>query len=69
MADETQQTPTPAKKAASRPTKKAAARKPAGPVTIYHPTLAGITYEIPAADVKGWTDAGWRKTPPANPQA
>lgn len=39
--------------------------KQTGSVTVYHPTLAGITYEVPAADVKKWADAGWRKTPPA----
>lgn len=37
--------------------------KNTGPVTVYHPTLEGISYVVPAADAQRWADAGWRKTP------
>ena len=33
------------------------------PVRVYHPTLADVSQEVPAADVDNWTEAGWRKTP------
>lgn len=32
-------------------------------VIVYHPALADVSNEVPAADVEAWTEAGWRKTP------
>lgn len=32
--------------------------------TLYHPTFADATVEVPAADVDDWTEQGWRKTKP-----
>lgn len=34
------------------------------PVTVYHPTLAGITRDVPKGDVEQWSAQGWRKTEP-----
>ena len=31
---------------------------------LYHPTLPGVTVDVPKRDIKKWTDQGWRKTPP-----
>lgn len=32
--------------------------------TLYHPTFADTTAEVPTADVDDWTEQGWRKTKP-----
>lgn len=37
--------------------------------TVYHPTIAGISYEVDDAHVTAWKDAGWRLTPPAETAA
>jgi hypothetical protein len=37
-------------------------------VTLYHPTLAGVTREVPAAAVESWSEQGWLKNKPKNPR-
>ena len=36
-------------------------------MTLYHPTLPGVTVEVASGAVKKWLDQGWRKTPPKEP--
>lgn len=31
-------------------------------VTVYHPTIADVSQDVPAAQVDDWTEQGWRKT-------
>ena len=33
-------------------------------MTLYHPTLPGVTVTVYRGAAKAWTDQGWRKTPP-----
>jgi len=33
-------------------------------VTLYHPTLTGVSVTVDAAVVDSWTASGWRKTRP-----
>ena len=35
--------------------------------TVYHPTLAGVSYEVPESAAKGWKEQGWRFTEPGTP--
>ena len=39
--------------------------KSQGPVTVYHPTLEDVSYEVPTADADAWVKQGWRKTKPS----
>jgi hypothetical protein len=32
--------------------------------TVYHPTIDGVSQDVPAASVDEWAEAGWRKTKP-----
>lgn len=31
-------------------------------VTVYHPTIADVSTDVPAKDVDRWVEQGWRKT-------
>ena len=33
-------------------------------VIVHHPTIAGVSYEVPKGDVDRWVDQGWKKTEP-----
>ncbi len=35
-------------------------------VTVHHPTIPDITYDVSEDNVKEWTDAGWLKNEPRN---
>lgn len=32
--------------------------------TVYHPTIPGVSYEVPEGAAKGWKEQGWRFTEP-----
>jgi hypothetical protein len=32
--------------------------------TVYHPTIAKVSNEIPKGDLQKWVDQGWLKTEP-----
>jgi hypothetical protein len=35
--------------------------------TVHHPTLSGVSYEVPEDAAKGWKEQGWRFTDPKLP--
>lgn len=39
--------------------------KSQSPVTVHHPDLEDVSYEVPAAEADAWVAAGWRKTKPS----
>lgn len=34
-------------------------------MTLYHPTIPGVTATVSKRAVRAWLEQGWRKTPPA----
>ena len=36
--------------------------------TIYHPTLPGVSREVPEKDAAAWKEQGWRFTEPDLPE-
>lgn len=32
-------------------------------ITVYHPSFADVSEDVPTDQVDAWTEAGWRKTP------
>lgn len=33
-------------------------------IKLHHPTLSGVTVDVPERDVSQWQDAGWLKSKP-----
>jgi hypothetical protein len=33
-------------------------------VTVYHPTIPKVTYDVPKGDVAKWVEQGWKKSEP-----
>jgi len=36
---------------------------------VYHPTIHGVSHEVPTKDVKRWKRSGWLSEPPTSTQA
>ena len=35
-------------------------------VTLYHPTIPDVSYEVDGKQVDAWTEQGWLKSAPTN---
>lgn len=37
-------------------------------ITVYHPTIEGVTNDVPKGDAEKWLKQGWLKSDPASRQ-